>query len=336
MQLTRSERVRRALAGQPVDRPPIAFWAHNFARENSAADLAAETVRVYRAYGWDFIKVQSRASSFAEMWGNQYEFSHELATPSTQLSWAVHSAQDLTALRPVDPTTGALGEQLEALRLIRAEVGPEVPIQQTVFAPAMVLAMLTDGSDAMLDYLRTEPEATHQALAALTETLAGYACAALDNGADGIFLAIKAAAAGQMTREEYAEFGLPYDRKVLEGAAAGWFNMLHLCGEHLYMEVADELVTPLLSYDALAPGNPSLAERIQRGRGLVVGGVSPKPQIRTMIPKAVAGEVNTALAETGGVRLVIAPGCSISPDTPTENLLAAQQAVMAWAAQLSN
>jgi uroporphyrinogen decarboxylase len=250
MQLTRSERVRRALAGQPVDRPPIAFWAHNFARENSAAELAAETVRVYRTYGWDFIKIQSRASSFAEMWGNRYEFSHELATPSTQLSWAVHSVEDLARLRPVDPTTGALGEQLEALRLIRAEVGPEVPIQQTVFAPAMVLAMLTNGSNALLDYLRKEPEATHQALGVLAETLAGYATAALDHGADGIFLAIKAAAAGQMTRAEYAEFGLPYDRKVLEGAAAGWFNMLHLCGEDLYMEVADELPTPLLSYDA--------------------------------------------------------------------------------------
>jgi uroporphyrinogen-III decarboxylase len=85
-----------------------------------------------------------------------------------------------------------------------------------------------------------------------------------------------------------------------------------------------------------AAGNPSLAETVQHGRGLVVGGVSPKPQILTMTPEAVAEEVQAALVETNGVRLAIGPGCSISPDAPTENLLAAKQAVDAWAAQSSN
>lgn len=332
-QLTRSQRVRQVVAGQPVDRPPISFWAHNFAQENTAQDLAAETVRVYRKYGWDFIKIQSRASSFAEMWGNTYDYSSEVATPPTLRHGAVHSAADLAALRPADPTTGALGEQLEALRLIRQEVGPDVPIQQTVFAPAMVLAALANGSDAMLGYLRQAPEAAHHALAALRDTLAAYARAAIASGADGIFLAVKAAANGQMTRQEYAEFGLPYDRPVFDAASAGWFNMLHLCGDHLYTEVVDDLPAPLLSYDALAAGNPSLGEMARQTQRVVVGGVSPKPQIRTMTPEAVAAEVTAALADTGGLRVMIAPGCSISPDTPADNLFAAKAAVERWAAR---
>src|SRR5688572_19298486 len=95
--LTTAERVRRAIAGQPLDRPPISFWAHNFAQENSAAHLAAETVRVYKKYGWDLIKIQSRASSFAEMWGNRYDFSSEIATPSILREWAIHSVEELAA-----------------------------------------------------------------------------------------------------------------------------------------------------------------------------------------------------------------------------------------------
>lgn len=332
-QLTRLQRVRQTLAGQPVDRPPISFWAHNFAQENTAQDLAAETVRVYRKYGWDFIKIQSRASSFAEMWGNTYDYSSEVATPPTLRHGAVHSAADLAALRLVDPTTGALGEQLEALRLIRQEVGPDVPIQQTVFAPAMVLAALANGSDAVLRYLRQDPKAVHHALAALRDTLAGYARAAIANGADGVFLAVKAAANGEMTRQEYAEFGLPYDRPVLDAASAGWFNMIHLCGEHLYTEVAADLPAPLISYDALAAGNPPLSEMARQTQRVVVGGVSPKPQIRTMTPEAVAAEVTAALADTNGMQIMIAPGCSISPDTPEENLFAAKRAVEQWAAQ---
>jgi uroporphyrinogen decarboxylase len=333
--LTRADRLRRAIAGQGVDRPPISFWGHNFAQENTAQALAAETVRVYEKYGWDFIKIQSRASAFAEMWGNRYAFSDQLATPSTLQSWVVHSPADLAALRPVDPTTGALGEQLEALRLIRQAVGPDVPIQQTVFAPAMVLGYLTNGSDPMLAYLRQAPQATHSALAALRDTLAEYARASIANGADGIFLAVKAAAKGQMTRAEYAEFGLPYDRAVLDGAAGGWLNMLHLCGEDLYMEVADALATPLLSYDALATGNPAMSE-LQHTHRVVVSGVSPKPQIRTMTPTAVAGEVTAALAATGGVQVVVAPGCSISPDTPEENLFAAKRAAEQWNVKVKN
>lgn len=331
-QLTKAERVRRAMAGQLVDRPPISFWAHNFAQENSAADLAAETVRVYRKYDWDFIKIQSRASSFAEMWGNRYDYSSELATPSTLREWVVHSVEDLAALRPVDPTGGALGEQLEALRLIRQDVGPDVPIQQTVFAPAMVLGYLTNGPDAMLRFMRQAPEATHRALAALRETLAGYAQASIAHGADGIFFAVKAASAGQMTRAEYAEFGLPYDRPVLAAASDGWFNMLHLCGEHLYVDVVDDLPAPLISYDALAPGNPSVGEMARRTRRMVVGGISPKPQIRSMTPEAVADEVTAALAESGGSRIIVGPGCSISPDTPEQNLFAAKTAVTEWVA----
>jgi uroporphyrinogen decarboxylase len=340
-ELTANERVRRAIAGQTLDRPPVSFWGHNFAQENSAEALAAETVRVYRKYGWDFIKIQSRASSFAEMWGNRYNFSSEAATHPTVRQWVVHSVDDLAALRPLDPTTGALGEQLQALRLIRQEVGPDVPIQQTIFAPAMTLGYLTNGVDKMLAYMRQSPQATHRALAALRETLAGYAQAAIANGADGIFFAVKAAAPDQMTRPEYAEFGLPYDQPVLAGAAAGWLNMLHLCGESLYMEVADDLFTPLLSYDPLAAGNPPLhamrrsgpQHRASAKNRAVVGGVSPKPQLLTMTPAQVNAEVNAALDDTNGVQIVVAPGCSIPPDTPEANLFAAKQAVDAWAAR---
>ena len=65
--MTKRERVLAALRGEAVDRVPLAFWLHNFAAENSAAGLAAETLRLLRAFDWDFLKPQSRAQCFAEM-----------------------------------------------------------------------------------------------------------------------------------------------------------------------------------------------------------------------------------------------------------------------------
>jgi uroporphyrinogen decarboxylase len=129
-----------------------------------------------------------------------------------------------------------------------------------------------------------------------------------------------------MSRDEYAEFGLPYDRLVLDAAAKGWLNMLHLCGDQLYFEVSADLPSPLVNW-ALSSANPSLAAGRDRARRAVIGGVSAKPMIGVMTPEQVAGEVHAALAETGGRQVMIGPGCSISPDTPEANLRAAFAAV---------
>ncbi len=153
--LGKADRVRRALAGDPVDRPPISFWAHNYVRENSAEDLAEETVGQFRRYGWDFIKIQSRASSFSEDWGTRYQPSSERAARPRLLDWPVRSVADLRSLRPLNPLAGTLGEQIAALRLIRESVGPEVPVISTLFAPAMVLSYLVgESAGRMLEYVR--------------------------------------------------------------------------------------------------------------------------------------------------------------------------------------
>ena len=70
--MTKRERVMAALAGKPVDRVPLAFWLHNFATENSAEGLAVETLRLAQTFDWDYLKPQSRAQCFAEMWGLRY------------------------------------------------------------------------------------------------------------------------------------------------------------------------------------------------------------------------------------------------------------------------
>jgi uroporphyrinogen-III decarboxylase len=48
-------------------------------------------------------------------------------------------------------------------------------------------------------------------------------------------------------------------------------------------------------------------------------------------PVPVAAEVRAQRADTGGLGVMIGPGCSISPDTPEATLAAAIQAVVEWA-----
>src|SRR5262245_30179164 len=132
--MTKRERVMAALRGKPVDRVPVAFWLHNFATENSAEGLAVETLRLAKTFDWDYLKPQSRAQCFAEMWGLLYRPSGAQAVPYTVTHSPIADAQGLGRLTAADPRTGSLGEQLEALRTIRQAVGPDTPIIWTIFS----------------------------------------------------------------------------------------------------------------------------------------------------------------------------------------------------------
>ena len=42
--MTSRDRVLAALAGEPLDRPPVSFWGHVYHRESSATVLVAHTL----------------------------------------------------------------------------------------------------------------------------------------------------------------------------------------------------------------------------------------------------------------------------------------------------
>ncbi len=320
---TKRARVLAALRGEPVDRVPVSFWLHNFAAENSAEGLAEETLRLAKTFDWDFLKPQSRAQCFAEMWGLEYRVSRDRAVPFTVTRAPVADEAELARLEPADPLGGALGEQLAALRLIRAAVGPDTPIIWTVFSPLMVIPFLmAGGREQALALMRSAPTALERALDAVALTLAGYAGACLAAGADGLFYATNIATRSLTTAAECRRFQRPFDLKVLAAVERAPFNLLHVCGEGaLFDEFLDYPVTAF-SWAAV-PGNPTLAEgQLKSGRA-VVGGFPGKPDIARFTGPDLAGRARSAIAETGGRRLLLGPDCSINPDTPEPLLHAA-------------
>ena len=324
--MTKRQRVTAALQGQTVDRVPLAFWLHNFEAENSVKGLADETLRLARTFDWDFLKPQSRAQCFAEMWGLTYAPSGEKATPYTVTHAPVTSADDLARLPAADPREGALGEQLAALRLIRAAVGPEVPIIWTVFAPPMILPMLARGGrEQAMGFLREAPRETARAFDVMAETLAEYARQCLAAGADGLFYATNVATRALMSAEECRRWQRPWDLRILAAAGRAPFNLLHICGAGVQLEeFADYPVTAWSV--ATVPGNPTLAEvRARTGRA-VVGGLPAKPEIAGMTEAALVERARAATREIDR-GLLLGPDCSINPDTPERLLHAVGQVV---------
>jgi uroporphyrinogen decarboxylase len=325
--MTNRDRVMAALRGEPVDRVPLSFWMHDFAAENSVDGFVAETLRLARLFRWDYLKPQSRAQCFAEAWGLRYQASGQRAVPYTRTHAPCADADGLRRLKPAEPAAGALGEQLAALRQVRAAVGPDTPITWTVFSPLMVVPyLLTGGVEQTLAIARQEPAALEAGLSVIAETLAGYARLALGAGADGLFYATNVARRDLVSAAECRRFQRPFDLAVLAAVAGAPFNVLHVCGHAVLFDEFVDYPVQAISW-AQADDNPSLVEGRRRTGRAVMGGLPAKPEIATLTAAALAARARAAVRETGGRGLLLGPDCSIDPDTPEALLHAARAAL---------
>lgn len=315
-EMTKRERVRAALAGKPVDHVPASLWGHDFLREWTPEDLVAATLDAYRADDWDFVKFNPRATYFAEAWGNTYDWPDEQRQPRL-LAAAIAGAGGLARIAPVDPRQGVFGDHLRALRSLVAQVGREADVLQTVFSPLAVVAQLCGSDAAFREFAESDADAAHAAIAAATETLAAYARACIDAGADGIFFAPLAWASRDTCDDEfYREFGRPYDLKVLAAVRGAPFNVLHVCRNHNMLDGLLDYPVAAFNWADRGEGNPSLGDVKARTSKAVMGGID-QVRLHEMSVEDVRAQAVEALAV--GRSLFLTAGCAIKPATPAAN-----------------
>jgi uroporphyrinogen decarboxylase len=164
------------------------------------------------------------------------------------------------------------------------------------------------------------------ALKALAETSAAFARAAINAGADGIFLSTRFASYEVMSEGEYQAYGRPGDLAVLQAAVDGWLNILHLHGQHpMLAQLADYPVQALNWHDRTTQF--SLREGSRLFPGILVGGIEQYKTLRFGSPDDVTKQVHDAIRQMKGRSLVVATGCTYPLDVPHANLLALRKAV---------
>jgi uroporphyrinogen decarboxylase len=315
-EMTKRERVRAALAGEAVDRVPVALWRHDFLREWSPEDLVAATLEAYRADDWDFIKFNPRATYFAEAWGNTYERPVDQRQPRLTAA-TIADAAGLARVAPLDPRQGVFREHLRALWLLIREVGDEVDVVQTVFSPLSVVAMLCGSDASFREFAGSDADAAHAALEAAAGTLAAYARACVDAGAAGIFFApLRWASRDTCDDDFYREFGRPFDLAVLDAVQDAPFNVLHVCRDHNMLDGLLDYPVAAFNWADRGEGNPSLHDVKARTQKAVMGGID-QAHLHAMS----AGEVHTQALDalSVGPGLFLTAGCAVRPDTPAAN-----------------
>jgi uroporphyrinogen decarboxylase len=327
--MTKQDRLQAAIHREPVDRPPVALWRHFPGDDQDAAQLAVSTISFQQQYDFDLIKVTPASSFCVCDWGAQDRWLGNEEGTRDYTHHPIRTPDDWKSLPPLDPEVGALGAQLDCLQAIHATVGESVPFIQTLFNPLAQAKNLV-GKGELAAHVRQYPDAVHAALNTIATTSAAFVQAARRRGIAGIFLAVQHASYDLLTEAEYEEFGVPYDRQVMEAADGLWLNVLHLHGRRvMFRLLAGYPVHVVNWHDRETPLSLGAGQSLVRGA--VLGGLR---QWETMLRGSaddVRREANEARLETGGLGFILGTGCVTPITAPWANLRAARQVVEDWA-----
>jgi uroporphyrinogen decarboxylase len=325
------QRIAAAAAGEPVDRLPISLWRHFPEDDLDPAKLAGHMVAWQRAWDFDLVKFMPSGTYGVEDWGAVTEYQGAANGARAVVKPGLARAADWPRLARLDPRKGVLGQQVEALRVAARELGGGAPILQTVFSPLTTARKLA--GDRVFADMRREPEALEAGLRIITDVTVDFAAASLAAGAHGIFFATQCASYRVATEAEYLRFGKRYDLELFAALAGRTrFDLLHVHGEDVMFDLlADYPVSLVNWHDRLTA--PTLREALARFPKLLVGGLEENRTLTNGPPEAIRAQVRDALAQTGGRRLMLGPGCVLLVATPDAHVRAAVDAARAAPAQ---
>lgn len=325
-------RIETAVGLGTPDRPPFTWWGHTFVEEWAPGTLADVTIARAQRYGWDFVKLQPRASCFAEAFGSHYRPSGNAAEAPTLVEAGVQHLEDFAALAEVDASHPAFADQVEALRLVARALGAGTPVLQTVFSPLTVAGhLIGKDPEGIVRMLRERPDVVQPALEGIARALVSFSNASVAAGGAGIFFAVSGYASSDLlSQQDYERLVLPSDLAVIAGLAkAAWFNITHLCGPRLNFGLAARLGLPVVSWSVHEEGNPSLAEGRDRSGRAAMGGLGQKTTLVSGTPQQVLAEGRAALVGSDGRGVILSAGCSVAVTAPPANLAAVSEVVAA-------
>lgn len=310
--MTSNERVHAAIQGAEVDRVPLCFW-HHFKPEGSGERLAALTLEFFRQkFDLDIVKVMPDLP---------------YPDPPDQLI----DAEQVRFLPRLDLDTPSFREQLLCVRTLRASLGPDFPLIVTHFSPLTYL-LRSMGKARAIEELRRDPDPIGEGLGTVASNLRRLIAAEIEAGASGVFFSCMGATNADLTQEEYARFGRPYDLEALTDVHNGWLNVVHVhadpdqIDDQIYFEAFTDYPVEVISWSDRLTG-PDLSEALTLTNKGLMGGLAERGPLTHGSETELENEIMGAVTQTKGRRLILANGCSIPDDTPEQWLHTARRLV---------
>ena len=298
------------------------MWKHFPEEDLDPGKLAAHMIAWQQQWDYDLVKFMPAGTYGVEDWGCETAYL-PVANGTRTVTKPAVTALPRTGrgFEPLDVRKGSYGRQNQALATTAKALGGEVPILQTIFSPLTTARKLS--SERLFADMRLAPDALHQALEVITDVTIRFSLDALAMGADGVFFASQISTFRLVQEAEYEIFGSAYDLKIFEALRGkAKFNMLHAHGEDIMFDLLSHYPVEMLNWhDRLT--EPTLGEAHARFPHLVVGGINEHGTLLHGSIHDIESEVRNAIRQTGGSRLMVAPGCVLPVAASDERVGAA-------------
>ena len=322
--ISHRQRLETCLGGGVPDQTSIALWRHFPVDDQTPSGLARAILDFQKLYDFDLVKVTPASSYCLKDWGIEDEWRGNPEGTRQYVNRVIHSPVDWNNLKVLDPYQGALGDQLTCLKMICSELGPDVPVLQTIFSPLAQAKNLAGGTE-LLVHLRENPELVSAGLKVIAETTRRFIEAACTTSIAGIFYAVQHANYHLLSIEEYLHFGKTFDLEILEATQGNWLNMLHLHGENVMYKLFTDYPVQVINWHDRETF-PSLSEGKELFSGAVCGGLQRQHTMELGSPEHVYSEAMDAILATSNQRFILGTGCVLQTTTPSVNIRAAIQA----------
>lgn len=325
--MDKRERLEKAIAGELIDRVPVALWRHWPGDDQRAADLARAHIQFQQQYDWDFLLVTPSAHFMVTGYGLQDTWHGAISGKRDIIKTPITRSLHWTEIRPLEPNSGDLGKQIQCLQLIREGLDSQQPILQMIHSP-LTQALYLAGKDAVLRTLRTQPERLRSGLNDLTEsTLRFIEALYRQTQIDGIVYITDMATFSHLSIKEYQEFGIPFDSKIIDALPSTWWlNMIQLNGIAPMLHLFKDFSVQALNWSD-REAVPNLGRVDIDFEGALCGGLGEQIHLNLGTPTTIRDAAKDAMNLMGRRRFILASGQTVPVTTPLSNLRAAREVV---------
>ena len=333
--MTRRERVLNALAGKPVDRPPVCNPTNvatvelmdlvdaPFPDACRDPELNARLAATgYTQLGFDSIMPYFTIIQESSALGCEMQWEQKDNWPTVRMSNPIWKGPEDVHIPP-----GFLEHRdnlavTRGISLLQEEFGDEVAIIGKTMGP-WTLAYHVFGVETFLLMTIDDPDMTMRCLHGLKEISVLFGEAQIDAGADA--LTFPDHATGDLVSGEYyRKFLLEIHQEMAERLHVPL--ILHVCGNTLdRMDYIAQNGMAMFHFDS--KNDPQAAMDIVDGRIGLVGNINNPVTLYSKGPEDVRAEVYRCM--DAGVNM-IAPECAVPLATKLENLREIPKAVTAW------
>jgi [methyl-Co(III) methanol-specific corrinoid protein]:coenzyme M methyltransferase len=331
--MTPKERVLAALERKKLDRPPVicftqiatvdamdavkVYWPDAHTDPHKMATLAAAPSKVF---GFECVRLPFCLTVEAEVGGCRVDLGKMDRTPMVKSH--VYDENNIPDELPADfMTKGRIPAVIEGIRIAKQQYGKDLPIIAGTTGPFTIAGHLV-GTENLLLWIITNPEAVVKALKLATKLERSYIGALAKAGADVIVMSDPSASTDMLSGEMFDDYAAPYIIESFKDAGHAK-KVLHICGDTTVL-LEHMIKTGVDGLSIEEKVSPEKAVEIVNGRAALVGNVGVVRPLLQGTPEDVFRE--TTRVKNAGFNLV-GPGCGLAARVPKANIEALIKAV---------